>query len=78
MQVIRVISYETDDADRLARQLGNSLRDGHYPEWHTKITIGTVSDDQELLRRLERFLEPFKAVSGGTITEAEVTGGEAA
>jgi hypothetical protein len=63
MQVIRVISYESDDPKRMADQLGRALEDGSYPDWATAITVGTVPESNgELLAQLREFLAQFKSV----------------
>ena len=58
MKIIRVIQYESDDQDRMNKQIMRSLRNGCHPsDWVTAITVHTVPQDSPLFAAIEAEIE---------------------
>ena len=43
-RIVRTITYEGSE-EQLLQQLANSLADGTYPDWLTRITVETTVSD---------------------------------
>lgn len=43
-RIVRTITYEGSE-EQLVRQMANSLADGIYPDWLTRITVETTVSD---------------------------------
>lgn len=59
-RVMRLIIYETNDLDRMARQLGKSLSNGEYNYGNMKITALTINSETVT----DAFIKSLKDESG--------------